>query len=138
MPERLAALILSMLAWDPAARPTAQEALADEVWEQADEVKEQADEAPSGLTRTSSDGGGGGAGGDQSPGATRLRRSDGPPPSSSGSGSRLTKRTRRSDAPSPSGSSEVAVVGSGSARPGGRVKRMKRSSSQSLPSPPPE
>lgn len=120
MPERLCTLIQSMLAWDPAVRPTPQEALADELWLQIDE-------ATSEIAGTNS----AGSESNESPGVTRQRRSEGLPPSS-GQPSKLKTRVQKSTISSLS-RGEVAIESQGS-RPG---RRKRKTISSSRPSPPP-
>ncbi|KAH8743625.1 kinase-like domain-containing protein [Diaporthe sp. PMI_573] len=119
MPDGLGALLRSMLAWDPADRPTAEDALANHVWEQAAV-------ADSGLPPSSSMSSSGNAPGSST--AARRRRRSGAP-----SGSRvINKRMRESDAQLPPRPLHGSSVG--------RIKESgitRTSGSKSLLSPPP-
>ncbi|KAH8743999.1 kinase-like domain-containing protein [Diaporthe sp. PMI_573] len=95
MPDDLGALLRSMLAWDPGDRLTAEQALADKVWEpvavwSGSEIKTEIE------TQSNAEGSG------PDPGSTevRLQRSGGPSLSSPGG---LNKRGRGSEAPLLSG-----------------------------------
>ncbi|ROW13789.1 hypothetical protein VPNG_03642 [Cytospora leucostoma] len=120
MPDDLRALLRSMLAWNPADRPTAEQALASKVWEQIAVV------GPGSETESSGSG----------PSSTemRLERSGGPSPSGSGG---INKRVWRSDGPPPSRSEKDGTRLLRSSASGGREKRLRTSDSRSLLSPPP-
>ncbi|KAL2276565.1 hypothetical protein FJTKL_00804 [Diaporthe vaccinii] len=84
MPDDDVALIRSMLAWDPTERPTAEEALAHRIWQQADAVESGSE--PDTARETTSSG----------------SSSSGLGPSSTDGTNGFNKRFRRSDAPSAS------------------------------------
>ncbi|KAH8746903.1 hypothetical protein F5883DRAFT_653810 [Diaporthe sp. PMI_573] len=120
MPDGLGALLRPMLAWDPADRPSAEDALAHQVWEQ---VAVTGSRLP--LSTSSSSG----SAPDSSTAAARRRRSGAMAPS----GSRgMNKRMRELEARLP----PRPLHGSGL----GRIKEIgitRTSGSESLLSPPP-
>jgi serine/threonine protein kinase len=129
MPDGLGALLRSMLAWDPADRPTAEDALAHRVWDQVAM-------AGSGSSSSSSSSSSSGNAPGSSTAAARRRRSGGMSPS----GSRgMNKRMRVSELPPPPSGSKIRrsdARGSGV----GRMKESgitRTSGSDSLLSPPP-
>ncbi|ROW02423.1 hypothetical protein VMCG_06031 [Cytospora schulzeri] len=131
MPDHLDVLLRSMLAWDPADRPTAEQALASGVWEQIDVVEP----GPGSESQSSGESSG------RAPSSTETRRQRSGGPSPSGSGG-TNQRIRRSDAPRLSGDEVDLNTGKKTRRPdssgsGGREKRLRRSDSRSLLSPPP-
>lgn len=96
MPDDLVALLRSMLAWDPSDRPTAEQALADKIWEKVAVVPPGSEtETARGTPNTEESSGPG-------PTITRLKRQRPANPSASGFGSSDgdKKRMRRSDVPS--------------------------------------
>ncbi|KAH8745004.1 kinase-like domain-containing protein [Diaporthe sp. PMI_573] len=132
MPDGLGALLRSMLAWDPADRPTAEDALAHQVWEQV--VVAGSGLPPSTSSSSSSSGNATGS----STAAARRRRSGGMSPS----GSRgMNKRMRVSDLPPPPPLSGSKIRRSDARGSGvGRMKESgitRTSGSDSLLSPPP-
>ncbi|KUI55296.1 hypothetical protein VP1G_02719 [Cytospora mali] len=80
MPDNLGALLRSMLAWDPADRPTAEQALADKVWGQIVAMGPGSEKESARETQSNGESSGPG------PSRTRIRlqRSGGPSPSASG------------------------------------------------------
>ncbi|KAF3768360.1 kinase-like protein [Cryphonectria parasitica EP155] len=101
IPDNLKTLIRSMLAWDPSSRPTAEEALADQVWEQITVVEPDPEDEDQ-------------SGGEMSPSPlraaeaqpkSRLQRSGGPSLSSSHG---MNKRTHESARPAMPGSQSGA------------------------------
>ncbi|KAF3768258.1 kinase-like protein [Cryphonectria parasitica EP155] len=103
MPDGLGALLRSMLAWDPADRPTAEQALAEQVWEQVAGAAARPGTAAAGA-RGGKDSHGHGPGGGST--AARLRRSGGMSPS----GSRGVRKRRRRGPPSSGGSKEQGMT----------------------------
>ncbi|KUI67675.1 5'-AMP-activated protein kinase catalytic subunit alpha-1 [Cytospora mali] len=132
MPDGLGALLRSMLAWDSADRPTADQALADKAWGQIVVMGPGSEKESARETQSS----GGGSGPGPSRTRTRLQRSGGPSPSASGG---INKRIRRSDAPPPSRSETDLTQKrrSESSGAGMREKKSRTSDSRSLLSPPP-